>query len=163
VSGKRRFIVYTPISSEARAPTKTFEEAASHSELFMLSSIVNRMARGFASLLALVVLLVGCSYTFIPLTPKPLDLPPAIIVNRASVLTRSQDRIVLRVKLDQVPKEGYLSASLYFNDDRVSEDSKLIDAPSEVEFDLSDAKLGAYRAYLFWEGAVVRQFEFVLE
>jgi hypothetical protein len=110
------------------------------------------------------MLLVGCSFTFIPLTPRPLDLPPAILVNATSELTRSQDRIVLRVRLDKVPSEGYLSASLYFDDERVSEDSKLIGAETlELTFDLAPASLGAYRAYLIWQGAIVRQFEFRLE
>jgi hypothetical protein len=112
----------------------------------------------------LMALLSGCTYTFIPLTPRPLELPPAIIVSATSELTRSQDRIVMRVRLDKVPSEGYLSASLYFNDERVSEDSKLIDREArELTFDLAPAQLGNYRAYLFWQGAIVRQFEFVLE
>ena len=115
-------------------------------------------------LIALIALLTGCSFSFIPLTPRPLELPPAIIVNAASALTRSQDRIVLNVVLDKVPNEGYLSASLYFDDDRLSEDSRLIDPNARaLTFDLAEAKLGAYRAYLFWQGAIVRQFEFVLE
>ena len=110
------------------------------------------------------IALSACSYTFIPLTPRPLELPPAILINAASVLTRSQDRIVLRVKLDQVPSEGYLSASLYRDEERISEDSKLIDdAATSLEFDLSEARVGQYRAYLFWQGAIVRQFEFTLE
>ncbi len=111
-----------------------------------------------------VVALSACSYTFIPLTPRPLELPPAILINAGSTLMRSQDRIVLRVTLDQVPSEGYLSASLYRDDERVSEDSKLIDdAAKNLEFDLSEARVGQYRAYLFWQGAIVRQFEFTLE
>lgn len=115
-------------------------------------------------LLGLLALLSGCTYTFIPLTPRPLELPPAIIINAASTLTRSQDRIVLRVQLDKVPFEAYLSASLYFNDERISEDSKLVDSGTKsLEFDLAPAILGTYRAYLFWDGAIVRQFEFVLE
>jgi hypothetical protein len=112
----------------------------------------------------LLTLLSGCSYTFIPLTPRPLDLPPAIIINATSSLSRASDRIVLRVKLDKVPNEGYLSASLYFNDDRVSEDSKLIGVGvPDVTFDLAPATVGVYRAYLFWQGAIVRQFEFTLQ
>lgn len=110
------------------------------------------------------VSLSACSYTFIPLTPRPLALPPAILISASSVLTRAQDRIVLRVTLDQVPSEGYLSASLYRDDERVSEDSKLVDADAaSLEFDLSEARVGQYRAYLFWQGAIVRQFEFTLD
>jgi hypothetical protein len=116
------------------------------------------------AVIVLVALLGGCSFTFIPLTPRPLDLPPAIIVSATSSLTRSQDRIVLRVQLDKVPSEGYLSASLYFNDDRISEDSKLINPETrDLTFDLAPAVLGGYRAYLIWQGAIVRQFEFRLE
>ena len=122
-----------------------------------------RVARGLLPPL-IAVLFSACSYTFIPLTPRPLALPPAILINAVSTLTRSQDRIVLRVTLDQVPSEGYLSASLYRDDERVSEDSKLVDAAAtSLEFDLSEARVGQYRAYLFWQGAIVRQFEFALE
>jgi hypothetical protein len=124
---------------------------------------MTRATRGLLLILSLAALS-ACSYTFIPLTPRPLELPPAILINAGSVLTRSQDRIVLRVTLDQVPSEGYLSASLYRDDERISEDSKLIDATAaNLEFDLSEARIGQYRAYLFWQGAIVRQFEFALE
>jgi hypothetical protein len=112
--------------------------------------------------------LVSCSFTFIPFAPRPLEIPPAIIIANSSVLTRSQNTIVLRVKLSKVPNEGYLSASLYLKTDRterrIAEDSKLITINSkDLEFSFPDAKIGTYRAYLFWQGSIVRQFEFILE
>ncbi len=123
--------------------------------------------RGFLLAISL-GLLSSCSFTFLPFTPRPLDIPPAIIIANDSVLTRSQNSIVLRVNLIKVPNEGYLSASLYLKTDRterrIAEDSKLISTDSRnLEFSFPDAKLGSYRAYLFWQGSIVRQFEFTLE
>jgi hypothetical protein len=113
-------------------------------------------------------LLPACSFTFLPFAPRPLAIPPAIIVGNDSSLGRSRDTVVLRVRLVKVPSEGYLSASLYLKTNRterrIGEDSKLI-APdsSRLEFVFPEAKTGEYRAYLFWQGNIVRQFEFRLE
>jgi hypothetical protein len=46
----------------------------------------------------------------------------------------------------------------------VTEDSKLISVNTQsLEWKLTDALLGRYRAYLFWQGDVVRALDFVLE
>jgi hypothetical protein len=113
-------------------------------------------------------LLSACSFTFLPFAPQPLAIPPAIIVGNDSSLGRSQHAVVLRVRLVKVPSEGYLSASLYLKanrtERRIGEDSKLITSnSSNLEFVFPDAKTGDYRAYLFWQGNIVRQFEFKLE
>jgi hypothetical protein len=125
--------------------------------------ISSRWPSRFGFILALIALS-SCTFTFLPLTPKPLEIPPAVLIGDESVLTRSQAEIVLRIKLEKVPSEGYLSAALYLEAKKVAEDSKLI-APNaqNLEFKLGEAKLGKYRAYLFWQGNVVRQFEFNLE
>ncbi|MFN3266571.1 MAG: hypothetical protein ACK41E_07000, partial [Deinococcales bacterium] len=99
---------------------------------------------------------------------RPLAIPPAIIIAKDSNLGRSQDTIVLRVRLLKVPSEGYLSASLYLkanrSEKRVGEDSQLVTPnSSSLEFVFPEAKTGEYRAYLFWQGNIVRQFEFELE
>jgi hypothetical protein len=112
--------------------------------------------------------LTSCSFTFIPFAPRPLNIPPAIIIANDSALGRSQDSLVLRVRLVKVPSEGYLSASLYLKanrtEKRIGEDSKLISQnSSQLTFSFPDAKIGEYRAYLFWQGNIVRQFEFKLE
>lgn len=124
--------------------------------------------RGYFYLLSLLFFLVSCSFTFVPFAPRPLAIPPAIIIASDSSLGRSQDSMVLRVRLVKVPSEGYLSASLYLKanrtERRIGEDSKLITADSSsLEFVFPEAKTGEYRAYLFWQGNIVRQFEFKLE
>lgn len=121
----------------------------------------------YICLLPFALCLVSCSFTFIPFAPRPLEIPPAIIIGNESVLSRSQNSIVLKVKLTKVPSEGYLSASLYLKTDRtekrIAEDSKLITTTSsDLVFSFPDAKIGQYRAYLFWQGSIVRQFEFEL-
>jgi hypothetical protein len=113
-------------------------------------------------------LLPACSFTFLPFAPRPLGIPPAIIVGNDSSLGRSQNTVVLRVRLVKVPGEGYVSASLYLKanrtERRIGEDSKLITPDSSnLEFVFPEAKTGEYRAYLFWQGNIVRQFEFRLE
>ncbi len=112
--------------------------------------------------------LLSCSFTFIPFAPRPLEIPPAILIGNDSVLGRSQNEIVLKVNLVKVPSEGYLSASLYLKSDRtekrIAEDSKLVTQNSrDLEFRFPNAQLGQYRAYLFWQGSIVRQFEFNLK
>jgi hypothetical protein len=113
--------------------------------------------------LALIFALSGCSYTFLPLTPAPLALEPRLVLGRAE-LTRSGADILLRLEFQKIPTEGYLSVKLERNDDPVTEDSKLISVNTQsLEWKLTDAVLGRYRAYLFWQGNVVRALDFVLE
>jgi hypothetical protein len=113
--------------------------------------------------LALVLALSSCSYTFLPLTPAPLKLEPRLVLGRAE-LTRSGADILLRLEFQKIPSEGYLSVKLERNDDPVTEDSKLISVNTQsLEWKLTDAVLGRYRAYLFWQGDVVRALDFVLE
>jgi hypothetical protein len=114
---------------------------------------------------SLIILLVvsSCSYTFLPLTPAPLTLAPRLVIGRAE-LTRSGADILLRLEFLKVPSEGYLSLKLERNDDPLTEDSKLISSDTQsLEWRLTDAVLGRYRAYLFWQGSVVRALDFVLE
>lgn len=114
-------------------------------------------------LLILIVALSSCSYTFLPLTPAPLKLEPRLVLGRAE-LTRSGANILLRLEFLKIPLEGYLSVKLERNDDPVTEDSKLISVNTQsLEWKLSDAVLGRYRAYLFWQGDVVRALDYVLE
>ena len=113
--------------------------------------------------LILLMLLSSCSYTFLPLTPAALTLAPRLVIGRAE-LTRSGENILLRLELLKVPNEGYLSVKLERNDDPLTEDSRLISTDTQsLEWRLSDAVLGRYRAYLFWQGLVVRALDFVLE
>lgn len=109
------------------------------------------------------LLISSCSYTFLPLTPAALKLEPRLVLGRAE-LTRSGADIVIRLEFLKIPTEGYLSVKLERNDDPVTEDSKLITTDTQsLEWKLSDAVLGRYRAYLFWQGSVVRALDFVLE
>lgn len=118
--------------------------------------------RVLASLLLMFVIS-SCSYTFLPLTPAPLKLEPRLVLGRAE-LTRSGENILLRLEFQKIPVEGYLSVKLERNDDPVTEDSKLISTDTQsLEWRLTDAVLGRYRAYLFWQGSVVRALDFVLE
>jgi hypothetical protein len=118
--------------------------------------------RQFASL-TLMLLLSSCSYTFLPLTPAALSLEPRLVLGRAE-LTRSGGDILLRLEFQKIPNEGYLSVKLERNDDPVTEDSKLISQNAQsLEWKLTKAVLGRYRAYLFWQGDVVRALDFVLE
>jgi hypothetical protein len=113
--------------------------------------------------LALIFALSSCSYTFLPLTPAPLSLEPRLVLGRAE-LTRSGSDILLRLEFQKIPAEGYLSVKLERNDDPVTEDSKLISVSTQsLEWKLTGAVLGRYRAYLFWQGDVVRALDFVLE
>jgi hypothetical protein len=113
--------------------------------------------------LVLMLLISSCSYTFLPLTPTPLQLEPRLVLGRAE-LTRSGKDILIRLEFQKIPTEGYLSVKLERNDDPVTEDSKLISKDTQsLEWKLTDAVLGRYRAYLFWQGDVVRALDYVLE
>jgi hypothetical protein len=114
-------------------------------------------------LLVFILGLSGCSYTFLPLTPAALALEPRLVLGRAE-LTRSGANILLRLEFQKIPTEGYLSVKLERNDDPVTEDSKFISPNTQsLEWNLSAAVLGRYRAYLFWQGDVVRALDYVLE
>jgi hypothetical protein len=123
--------------------------------------------RWFLALL-LSLSLSGCVYTFIPLVPKPIVLEPRLSLKSGSGLLQVDDQIVLHLELSKVPSEGFVGVFLYRalpdgGEEKVGEDSKLA-APGTVslEFRLADAVVGSYRALVFWQGSVERQFEFVL-
>jgi hypothetical protein len=96
--------------------------------------------------------------------PSKTALPVGIVLASDSALGREQAKLVLRLRLQQLPNEGYLAVYLYRNDERVAEDSRyltpnaLTDQP-EQRFSLSEAQVGRYRAIVFWQNRIVRQFE----
>lgn len=114
--------------------------------------------RPFFGLIAL--LLSGCAFTFIPLNPNPIRLEPKLVIGTASSLERQTAEIVLRLELRRVPQEGYLSVFLYRNDDKIAEDSKLARPDTRgLEFRFNESVVGRYRAVVFWQESVVRQFD----
>ena len=109
---------------------------------------------------ALIVLLSGCAFTFIPLEPNPIRLEPKFVIGSASSLERQTSQIVLRLELRRVPQEGYVSVFLFRNDDQVAEDSQLARPDTQnLEFRFKDAIVGRYRAVVFWQESVARQFD----
>ena len=112
------------------------------------------------ALLALALLLGGCAYTFVPLVPDEIALPPRLELGGETTLERVGAEIVLTASLRRVPEQGYLSAFLYREDEKVAEDSKLVEPDTRtVEFRFTPARVGRYRALLFWSGQTVRQLE----
>jgi hypothetical protein len=111
----------------------------------------------------------GCVFTFIPLMPEKIQLEPRLTFKAGSELKRVGEHIFLHLELAKVPSEGFVGAYLYRalpdgGEEKVAEDSKLADPKTtSLEFRLSDAVVGQYRALVFWQGAVERQFEFELK
>ena len=124
--------------------------------------------RWFAALLVMLSLS-GCVFTFIPLVPDPIRLEPRLTFKTGSELTRIGEQIVLHLELAKVPSEGFVGAYLYRalpdgGEEKIAEDSKLANPQTtSLEFRLSEAVVGQYRALVFWQGAVERQFEFDLK
>ncbi len=124
--------------------------------------------RWFATLIVMLSLS-GCVFTFIPLVPDPIHLEPRLIFKTGSALTRVGEHIVLHLELAKVPNEGFIGAYLYRalpdgGEEKIGEDSKLANPfTTSLEFRLSDAVVGQYRALVFWQGSVERQFEFDLK
>lgn len=105
-------------------------------------------------------LLSGCAFTFIPLDPNPIRLDPKFVIGSASSLERQTTEIVLRLELRRVPQQGYVSVYLFHNDDQVAEDSKLARPETQdLEFRFPESTIGRYRAVVFWQESVVRQFD----
>jgi hypothetical protein len=113
--------------------------------------------------------LTGCVFTFIPLVPEKIHLESRLTFKNGSQLTQVGEYIVLRLELANVPSEGFVGAYLYRalpdgGEEKIGEDSKLANPQTtSLEFRLSDAVVGQYRALVFWQGAVERQFEFELK
>jgi hypothetical protein len=124
--------------------------------------------RWFAALL-MMLSLSGCVFTFIPLVPDLIRLEPRLTFKTGSELTRVGEHIVLHLELAKVPSEGFIGAYLYRalpdgGEEKIGEDSKLANPQTtSLEFRLSDAVVGQYRALVFWQGSVERQFEFDLK
>jgi hypothetical protein len=124
--------------------------------------------RWFAALLVLLSLS-GCVFTVIPLVPEKIHLEPRLTFKAGSQLAQVGEHIVLHLELAKVPSEGFVGAYLYRalpdgGEEKIGEDSKLANPQTtSLEFRLSDAVVGQYRALVFWQGAVERQFEFELK
>jgi hypothetical protein len=124
--------------------------------------------RWFAALL-MMLSLSGCVFTFIPLVPEKIQLEPRLSFKTGSQLAQVGEHIVLHLELAKVPSEGFVGAYLFRalpdgGEEKIGEDSKLADpSTTSLEFRLGDAVIGQYRALVFWQGAVERQFEFELK
>lgn len=124
--------------------------------------------RLFAAILV-IVSLSGCVFTFIPLVPEKIQLEPRLTFKTGSQLAQVGEHIVLHLELAKVPREGFVGAYLYRalpdgGEEKIGEDSKLANPQTtNLEFRLGDAVIGQYRALVFWQGAVERQFEFELK
>ena len=111
----------------------------------------------------------GCVFTFIPLVPEKIQLEPRLSFKAGSELRHVGEHIVLHLELAKVPSEGFVGAYLYRalpdgGEEKIGEDSKLANPQTtSLEFRLGDAVVGQYRALVFWQGAVERQFEFELK
>ena len=124
--------------------------------------------RWFAAVL-MMLSLSGCVFTFIPLVPEKINLEPRLTFRPGSQLAQIGEHIVLHLELAKVPNEGFVGAYLYRalpdgGEEKIAEDSKLANPQTtSLEFRLSDAVVGQYRALVFWQGSVERQFEFDLK
>ena len=122
-----------------------------------------------AALLLGMLALSGCAFTFIPLVPKPLSLEPRFTVGAESKLERRGSDLYLTLQLVRVPAEGYVSVYLYRRnekggEEKIAEDSKLATPDTKaLEFRLYEALVGRYRAVVFWQDSVARQFDFELQ
>jgi hypothetical protein len=135
--------------------------------LSLLASLLLRLLA-----VACLLPLSACTYSVIPLVPSKTALPTALLFEPTSALVRERDRLVLHLHLRSVPDEGYLAVYLYQNDLRVAEDSRYLtptangysDGYSDnngslLMLNLAKAQLGRYRAVVFWQNRIVRQFE----
>jgi hypothetical protein len=119
--------------------------------------------------LLVILSLSGCVFTFIPLVPEKISLEPRLAFRAGSGLKQVGEYIVLHLELAKVPSEGFIGAYLYRalpdgGEEKIGEDSKLANPKTvSLEFRLSDAVVGQYRALVFWQGSVERQFEFELK
>jgi hypothetical protein len=117
----------------------------------------------------MILSLSGCVFTFIPLVPDKIQLEPRLTFKTGSQLVQVGEHIVLHLELAKVPSEGFVGAYLYRSlpdggEEKIGEDSKLANPQTtSLEFRLSEAVVGQYRALVFWQGAVERQFEFELK
>jgi hypothetical protein len=119
--------------------------------------------------LVMMLSLSGCVFTFIPLVPEKIQLEPRLTFKTGSQLAQVGEHIVLHLELAKVPSEGFVGVYLYRalpdgGEEKIGEDSKLANPQTtNLEFRLGDAVIGQYRALVFWQGAVERQFEFELK
>ena len=127
------------------------------------------IAPRLAVLLLACASLSGCAFSFVPLVPKPLAFEPRFAVGAESRLERRGPDLYLTLALTSVPAEGYVSVFLYRRnekggEEKIAEDSKLANPGTRsLEFRLFDAVVGRYRAVVFWQDSVARQFDFELQ
>lgn len=112
----------------------------------------------------------ACTYSYIPPVPEARMPTPRIDVRGSAGLTRDGEGLRLQVSLNNIPEADWLAVQWFDPQNRkVASDSTWIAPADEGETRMLylpgsvTLSAGTWRAVLFYQGAVVRQFSIELD
>jgi hypothetical protein len=120
------------------------------------------------ALLGGVMLLAGCTFSYLPPIPEGQPMPTRLELRSADGLIQSNGRLALEVTLANVPREGWLAVQWFNPQGReAASDAQWVGAaPHRYRFVLPDEVAltpGRWRAVVSFEGEVLRQFSVDVE
>jgi hypothetical protein len=112
--------------------------------------------------LLLLVFLLGCRYTFVPLQPDRAKFPERLSVfGRLEALPRSTGFGTVRVRLQvrQIPEPNYLELRWYKEDQLFQERSVWVERPGDYLANVSRIDEGYYRLVVLYKKIPLLQLE----
>jgi hypothetical protein len=121
------------------------------------------------ALLGGVMLLAGCTFSYLPPIPDGQPMPTRLELRSADGLVQADGRLALEVTLVNLSREGWLAVQWFSPRGReVASDAQWVGAapPHRYRFVLPDEVAltpGRWRAVVSFEGEVLRQFSVDME
>lgn len=112
--------------------------------------------RGVWALLGLAVLL-GCSYTFVPLDPGKAAFPDRVMLS--GTIQAVEHGAVVKLSLRRMPEPGYLELRWYKDEQLFEEKSIWAEGPGEFEARFDRIDEGYYRLVVLVKNSPLLQLE----
>jgi hypothetical protein len=111
-------------------------------------------------LLGLVLLLVGCTYTFLPLVPQRNYLPERTsLTGRLEVASPDSPQVLAQLQVRRLLQPGYLELRWYREETLLAERSVWVPAAGLYQVSLPRPEPGYYRLTISHEGRLLLQLD----
>lgn len=111
-------------------------------------------------LLGLVLLLAGCTYTFLPLVPQRSYLPERTSLSgRLEVASPQASQAVAQLEVKRLPQPGYLELRWYREETLLAERSVWLPAAGPYQVSLPRPEPGYYRLTVSFEQRLLLQLD----
>ena len=111
-------------------------------------------------LLGLVLLLAGCTYTFLPLVPQRSYLPERTsLTGRLEVASPNSPQVLAQLEVRRLLQPGYLELRWYREENLLAERSVWVPAAGPYQVNLPRPEPGYYRLTISLENRVLLQLD----